>query len=276
MEARTTLRRPIIAAGLCATLASCTGVDPMIGMADAPVPSVDVGYPGMSFSPTVAPAPAYNVATNNASLQPPAPIASAPEPFVSQPAPLPPPSMGQPPAMPPQQAPFQTYEEAPPQQTYEPAPPQQTYEPAPPPAQSVQMAAVPPPAAPASASGSLASREIQFLPLTGAPEDKAVMLARSLSDSAATAGVEIRPAGGPATPVRLKGYFSAFNDGSSTTLVYVWDVLDPNDQRIHRIQGQESVPGTSSDPWADIGQAQLDAVADRTLRDAAALVGQAG
>ncbi|MEH6718233.1 MAG: hypothetical protein V7704_05050 [Aurantimonas endophytica] len=262
MEARTTLRRPIIAAGLCATLAGCTGVDPMIGMADAPVPSVDVGYPGMSFSPTVAPAPAYNVATNN--MQPPAPIASAPEPFVSQAAPLPPPSMEPPPAMPPEQAPFQTYEEAPRQQTYEPAPP---------PAQPVQVAAVPPAPPPANA---MASREIQFLPLTGAPEDKAVTLARSLSDSAATAGVEIRPAGGPATPVRLKGYFSAFNDGSSTTLVYVWDVLDPGDQRIHRIQGQESVPGTSSDPWADIGQAQLDAVAARTLREAAALVGQSG
>lgn len=275
MEARTNLRRPIIAAGLCASLAGCTGVDPMIGMADAPVPSVDVGYPGMSYSPTLAPAAPYAVATNTA-MQPPAPIASAPEPYVSQPAPLPPPSMGQPASPPPEQPPFQVYDEAPQQQTYEPAPPQQTYEPAPPPAQPVRVAAVAPPAAPAPASGSLASREIQFLPLTGAPEEKAVMLARSLSDSAATAGVEIRPAGGAATPVRLKGYFSAFNDGTSTTLVYVWDVLDPSDQRIHRIQGQESVPGTASDPWADIGQAQLDAVADRTMREAAALVGQTG
>ena len=50
--------------------------------------------------------------------------------------------------------------------------------------------------------------------------------------------------------MRLKGYFSAFNDGKQTTLIYVWDVLDPPDQRIHRIQGQESVPGRPHDPWA--------------------------
>lgn len=262
MDARTNLRRPIIAAGFCATLASCTGVDPMIGMGlDGPVPSIDVGYPGsMSAAPSLAPAASYDAASNNMSVQPPAPVMSAPEPFVSQSAPLaPPPSV-----------PFGTAPSMP-----DPGP-MQGYEPEPPPAQPVQVAAAPPPAAPAPATASAGLREIQFLPLTGAPEDKAVMLARSLSDSAATAGIEIRPAGGAATPVRLKGYFSAFNDGSSATLVYVWDVLDPNDQRIHRIQGQESVPGTSSDPWADIDQATLDAVAARTLRDAAALSGQTG
>ncbi len=271
MEARTNLRRPILAAGLCATLAGCTGVDPMIGMGlDSPVPSVDVGYPGLNLAPSLAPAASqpYDVAVGSAVMQqPPAPITSAPEPFVSQSEPLaPPPSVpfGTAPSMP-DPAPVETYEAA--QQAQ---PVQVTA------AQPVQVAAAQPAAAPAPATASLASREIQFLPLTGAPEDKAVMLARSLSDSAATAGVAIRPAGGAPTPVRLKGYFSAFNDGSSTTLVYVWDVLDPGDQRIHRIQGQENVPGASSDPWAAIGQPTLDAVADRTLRDAAALAGQAG
>ncbi|EAS48259.1 putative sugar ABC transporter, ATP-binding protein, partial [Aurantimonas manganoxydans SI85-9A1] len=115
----------------------------------------------------------------------------------------------------------------------------------------------------------LLSGEVQFLPLVGAPEEKAVLLARALSESAAAKGVRIRPAAEAPSSVRLKGYFSAFNDGSSTTLVYVWDVLDASDRRVRRIQGQESVPGAAADPWAAIGLSTLAAVADRTLQEAA-------
>ncbi|MEP0508337.1 MAG: hypothetical protein ABJD38_06450, partial [Aurantimonas coralicida] len=87
--------------------------------------------------------------------------------------------------------------------------------------------------------------------------------------SAAAKGVTIRPAAEAPSSVRLKGYFSAFNDGSSTTLVYVWDVLDESDRRVRRIQGQESVPGAATDPWAAIDLSTLAAVADRTLQEAA-------
>ena len=111
--------------------------------------------------------------------------------------------------------------------------------------------------------------EVQFLPLIGVPQGKAELLARALSQSAHSQGVTIRPAAEAKTDIRLKGYFSAFNDGAQTTLVYVWDVLDSGDNRAHRIQGQETIPGKAADPWSVVDARVLDAVADRTLREAA-------
>ena len=64
---------------------------------------------------------------------------------------------------------------------------------------------------------------------------------------------------------QLKGYFSALNDGSGTVLVYVWDVLDRNGVRIHRISGQERGGSSSGDPWAGIDTAMLERVASSTM-----------
>ncbi|MCK5934437.1 MAG: hypothetical protein KAG89_19970 [Fulvimarina manganoxydans] len=116
--------------------------------------------------------------------------------------------------------------------------------------------------------------EVQFLPLVGAPDDKANILARSLSDAAASQRVVIRPAADGRAQVRLKGYFSTFEDGGESVLVYVWDVLDENDQRIHRIQGQERFATTGGDPWAGVDKSIFDKVAATTLQEARAF--QAG
>ncbi|MEX6505751.1 hypothetical protein [Jiella sp. M17.18] len=129
--------------------------------------------------------------------------------------------------------------------------------------------------APAAASTRLASTakpyEVQFLPIVGTPERQAELLARALSQESAAAGVQIRPAAGPKSNVRLKGYFAAYDDGGSTTLNYVWDVLDPSDKRVHRIQGQEHLKGTASDPWSLVTAETLRDVARKTLQEAAGL-----
>ncbi|ORE98035.1 hypothetical protein [Aurantimonas sp. 22II-16-19i] len=121
-----------------------------------------------------------------------------------------------------------------------------------------------------------AAREVQFLPVVGAPQREAELLARALSEESQKAGVSIRPAGGPVAPIRLKGYFSAFTDGGDTMLVYVWDVLDSSDQRIRRIQGQERVAGTNADPWATIDLDTMRKVAQETMRQAAGLGADVG
>ena len=116
--------------------------------------------------------------------------------------------------------------------------------------------------------------EVQFLPLVGAPDDKANILARSLSDAAANQRVVIRPAADGRATLRLKGYFSTFEDGGDSVLVYVWDVLDENDQRIHRIQGQERFATSGGDAWAGVDKSIFDKVAAATLQEARAF--QAG
>ncbi len=264
MKPRNAHRAPVIAVSLTAVLTACTGVDGTIGMGqNGPVPSIDIG----STSMLGAPVGSMSAAAGDSIGAPQAQYPVAAYPATTSPAAAYPPPASEP--LTPRRAAIASAPLAPP-----PAP--LASEPlAPPP---TQAAATPPPAAmPASATAAVRTAgEIQFLPLVGAPRDKAELLARALSDTAAAQGLRIRPASESVADVRLKGYFSAFNDGSTTTLVYVWDVLDANDQRIKRIQGQEAIPGKTDDPWAAVDLTTFEAVAKRTLNEATELPPRAG
>ncbi|WP_349940867.1 hypothetical protein [Fulvimarina sp. MAC8] len=144
-----------------------------------------------------------------------------------------------------------------------------------------QQASIAPPSQPApapqtqtqtqSAALGRSTSEVQFLPLVGAPNEQANILAQALSDEAGRSSVTIRPASDGQASVRLKGYFSAFDEGDQSVLVYVWDVLDPNDERIHRIQGQERYAKSPDGPWAGVDRTVLDRVARTTLQEAQSL-----
>lgn len=112
---------------------------------------------------------------------------------------------------------------------------------------------------------------VQFLPVVGTPPAVAEMLSAALGAEAAKAGIGIAPSDAPTTPLRLKGYFSALGEGSETVVVYVWDVVDPAGNRLHRIQGQERAPGArpDTDPWMGVGEATLGAIARRTMGELA-------
>lgn len=103
---------------------------------------------------------------------------------------------------------------------------------------------------------------IRFLPIIGAPVQAVTPLSRQLGAEARAKGLTIRASNDNSAENILKGYFSAFADGGKVSVVYVWDVLDANGARLHRIQGQDSVPARGSDPWS--------AVDDRTMQDIAA------
>jgi hypothetical protein len=64
---------------------------------------------------------------------------------------------------------------------------------------------------------------------------------------------------------QVKGYFSALEDGSGTLLVYVWDVLDTNNKRVYRINGQEQSSSKAADPWSAVTPDMLDRVAQTTI-----------
>lgn len=125
-----------------------------------------------------------------------------------------------------------------------------------------------PPAAP-GAAGSL-----RFTPVIGAPVGAVTPLSRQLAAEARSRGFTIVSAAGQEGRHVLKGYFSAFNDGAKTTIVFVWDVLDPSGARLHRIQGQEEVPGAAgADPWAGVPPATMERIAARTFQDYQAWLG---
>lgn len=108
------------------------------------------------------------------------------------------------------------------------------------------------------------SKAMTFLPFEGAPQSKASSLTRSLNSSAQANGLAILPTTRAGAKYRVKGYFSAFNDGNGTLLVYVWDVVDGSGKRVHRINGRERTGTSKTDPWQAITDVEIERVAKDT------------
>ena len=95
----------------------------------------------------------------------------------------------------------------------------------------------------------------------------ATPLAQRISAQASQRGMAIT-AGGANPPTHLvKGYFSAITEGGQTMVIFVWDVLDPAGNRLHRIQGQETVGAVAPDPWSAVPAATMETIAERTIDD---------
>lgn len=108
------------------------------------------------------------------------------------------------------------------------------------------------------------SKAVTFLPFEGAPQTKTASLTRLLNSSAQSKGLNILPATRTGAKYRVKGYFSALNDGNGTLLVYVWDVVDGTGKRLHRINGRERTGTSRTDPWQAITDKEMQRVADDT------------
>ncbi|GEO83920.1 MULTISPECIES: hypothetical protein [Alphaproteobacteria] len=116
--------------------------------------------------------------------------------------------------------------------------------------------------APAGAAGT-----IRFLPIIGAPVQAVTPLSRQLGAEAHGKGLTIKSASDPASEHILKGYFSAFGDNGTVTVVYVWDVLDSSGNRLHRIQGQEKVASSATDPWEGVPASLMQQIGTKTIAE---------
>lgn len=117
----------------------------------------------------------------------------------------------------------------------------------------------------AAASPAAATGTIRFLPIIGAPVQAVTPLSKQLGAEARANGLTIKGAADPTSQHILKGYFSAFKDGDQTTVVYVWDVLDNSGNRLHRIQGQDTVPGTAQDLWSAVPAGTMQGIATKSI-----------
>ena len=142
-----------------------------------------------------------------------------------------------------------------------------------PPSPTTQAAVVPATSAAAPAPGQAAavrtSARVQFAPVIGASPASASPLASRLMARAAQRGLAVAQAGDATTTHVIKGYFSAFTEQRETTVVYVWDVLDPAGNRLHRIQGQQKVAAAQGEGWNSVTPQTMEAIADRTIDDLA-------
>lgn len=127
-----------------------------------------------------------------------------------------------------------------------------------------QPATVPVPSVPADQA------TFAFEPFTGAPGNIADALSRQIGAESRNQNLRlVRRVGAPAT-YRINGYLSASGDQSQTTLFYVFDIVDAGGNRLHRILGQESAPGSSGDPWSGIDDDALNRAARRSVAELAA------
>ena len=108
---------------------------------------------------------------------------------------------------------------------------------------------------------------IRFMPVIGAPVNAVTPLSRQLAVEARNRGLAILSASDQGGDNVLKGYFSADNFGGQTTVFYVWDVLDAAGNRLHRIQGQETVAGGSGDPWTAVPAQVMERIATRSMAE---------
>lgn len=133
-------------------------------------------------------------------------------------------------------------------------------------ASSPAAAATPaPPAAGSQQAALTRPARIEFAPIVGATVDSVGPLSHRLALDAKARGITVAPANDPGITHVLKGYFSAFSEGKQTTVVYVWDVIDPSGNRLHRIQGQKVITGTKGDGWASVTPSTMEAIADDTI-----------
>jgi hypothetical protein len=123
------------------------------------------------------------------------------------------------------------------------------------------------PAAQSASTGQASAGTVRFLPIIGAPVQAVTPLSRQLGAEARARGLTIKSANDATSEHILKGYFSAFSDGGNVTVTYVWDVLDANGGRLHRIQGQEVVPSAAKDPWAAVPASVMQQIATKSMAE---------
>jgi hypothetical protein len=104
--------------------------------------------------------------------------------------------------------------------------------------------------------------------VVGAAAEAVPPLSGRLTARAGQRGLTLTQGAEGATHI-VKGYFSTITDERGTAVIFVWDVLDPAGNRLHRIQGQERVAG-SAEGWPAVTSATMEAVADRTIDELAA------
>lgn len=138
------------------------------------------------------------------------------------------------------------------------------------PAQTTPAAQNPQPDAPAAAAAIPAQTRVHLAPVIGAADDVAAPLSARFAVRARETGLQMVAAGDSSATHVLRGYFSAFTENGRTTVIYVWDVVDPTGNRVHRIQGQQQAAAGGGDGWAAVQPAVMEQIADRTVEQLAA------
>ena len=111
-----------------------------------------------------------------------------------------------------------------------------------------------------------AAAKFAFAPIDGVPVPILQAMSNALNQEAAAKRLNVVPSSDPAAVYIVRGYLSAVAEGQNAKLVYVWDVVDRQGTRLHRVTGQE-IGGAfrNGDPWTGIGSANITNAARKTM-----------
>ncbi len=123
------------------------------------------------------------------------------------------------------------------------------------------------PSTPPARTATLKPGKLYIAPIIGAPVNVVTPLTHRINDDARAKGVELAGNGGTDAAYVMKGYFSVLSENNQTTILYVWDVMDASGNRLHRIQGQEKVPGAAADSWSVVPPSAMQSIADKTMQE---------
>lgn len=81
--------------------------------------------------------------------------------------------------------------------------------------------------------------------------------------------ISILANGEPAPHLVLKGYLSNLTENKDIHVLYVWDILDQNGNRIHRLRGEERSTNTlnNREDWSVVTVKIMQNIADKTMKD---------
>ncbi len=103
--------------------------------------------------------------------------------------------------------------------------------------------------------------KVTIAPIIGAPVEAVSPLSKRLNARAREQGLTLVASGDKTATHTAKGYFSALSDNGKVTIIYVWDILDPAGNRLHRIQGQQQATGTAgSDAWKGVTPQTMESI----------------
>jgi hypothetical protein len=107
--------------------------------------------------------------------------------------------------------------------------------------------------------------KLYIAPIIGAPLEVVTPLSLRFDTILKTQSVALAPQGEADADFTLKGYFSNLSENNQTTVLYVWDVVDKQGNRVHRLQGQEKASGKNG--WASVPPPVMSKIADDTMAD---------
>ena len=119
---------------------------------------------------------------------------------------------------------------------------------------------------------------ISFAPVFTQSKRVANQLSAALESEAQVRSIKVVKGGGTKPEYTVRGYLSASPDKRGTKLTYIWDVINSQGKRAHRIKGEQVFSGgrNSKDPWSSIDQAAVRVIASKTTKELASWLPSSG